>query len=371
MNQGLLKKIASVIVVLIVLFFLWYFRGIILYVALAAVVSLIGRPLMSIFGHIKIGRWTCPPWICAIMTLIVIVAAMAGLVLLLIPLFHQVSANFSGWELQASRGMLAEHLDSLNEWIISTFPGALGENFTIQEALFDYARDLIGAGGSVPDMVKGAFSTLLDLFIGAFSVVFISFFFLSYDNLLTKTIINLAPEKFSDQIQRASDSISTLLSRYFVGISFEAICIAILNSLGFIFILRLNPSLAILLALITGLLNIIPYAGPFIGHVLALAVSLMTYHSTGMSLGVFLAVTFAITMTTQLVDNFLFQPLIYSSSVKAHPLEIFLVILMAGTVAGMLGVFVAIPVYTMLRVVAGEFLGQFRFFEKISQSLRD
>ena len=121
----------------------------------------------------------------------------------------------------------------------------------------------------------------------------------------------------------------------------------------------------------TGLLNIIPYAGPFIGHVLALAVSLMTYHSTGMSLGVFLAVTFAITMTTQLVDNFLFQPLIYSSSVKAHPLEIFLVILMAGTVAGMLGVFVAIPVYTMLRVVAGEFLSQFRFFDKISQSLRD
>ena len=163
MNQGLLKKIASVVVVLIVIFFLWYFRGIVLYVALAAVVSLIGRPLMSLFGHIKIGRWTCPPWICAIMTLIVIVAALAGLVLLLIPLFHQVSANFSGWEVQASRGMLADHLDSLNEWIITTFPTALGENFTIQTALFDYARDLIGAGGSVPDMVKGAFSTLLDI----------------------------------------------------------------------------------------------------------------------------------------------------------------------------------------------------------------
>ncbi|MCF0175494.1 MAG: AI-2E family transporter [Bacteroidales bacterium] len=366
-----MKKAASVTGVLMVCLILWYFRGIVLYIALAAVVSLLGRPLMSLLGKIRIGRFSCPTWLCAIFTLLIIIAVLGGVVMLLIPLFHQVSSSFSGWERTFSSGALAGYFDRVNYWLVSTFPAALGEDFNVQKELLAYVREMIGAGGNVPDMVTGAFSTLGNMLIAVFSVVFISFFFLSNYNLLTRTIINLAPEKFSEQIQRTSDSISELLSRYFIGITFESLCITLLNSLGFIFILKMNPSMAILLALITGILNIIPYAGPFIGHVLALLISLLTYRSGGFSIGACLALTFAITMTTQLVDNFLFQPLIYSSSVKAHPLEIFLIILMAGTVAGVLGVFVAIPVYTMLRVVAGEFLSGFRFFDRISKSLRD
>lgn len=69
------------------------------------------------------------------------------------------------------------------------------------------------------------------------------------------------------------------------------------------------------------------------------------------------------------IDNILFQPLIYSSSVKAHPLEIFLVILAAGNMAGIVGMFLAIPTYTIIRVVAKEFFENMKLVRKLTENL--
>ena len=80
----------------------------------------------------------------------------------------------------------------------------------------------------------------------------------------------------------------------------------------------------------------------------------------------FMTLVFAL---VQVIDNVLFQPLIYSSSVKAHPLEIFLVILAAGSMAGIVGMILAIPVYTILRVVAKEFFDNLKIVKKITENL--
>jgi predicted PurR-regulated permease PerM len=72
---------------------------------------------------------------------------------------------------------------------------------------------------------------------------------------------------------------------------------------------------------------------------------------------------------TNLVDAMLIQPAIFSNTVKAHPLEIFLVILMAGALGGVLGMVVAIPCYTLLRVIAKEFLDHFKFFKKLTENI--
>ena len=73
----------------------------------------------------------------------------------------------------------------------------------------------------------------------------------------------------------------------------------------------------------------------------------------------------ALFMVTQLVDNFLFQPLIYSTSIKASPLEIFIVLLIAGNTAGVIGMLVAIPAYTVIRVVAGHFFGDIKAIRRL------
>jgi predicted PurR-regulated permease PerM len=76
-------------------------------------------------------------------------------------------------------------------------------------------------------------------------------------------------------------------------------------------------------------------------------------------------------LTINLVDGFIIQPYIFSNSVKAHPLEIFIVTLMAGTLGGIFGMVIALPVYTIIRIIAGEFLSHLKFFRKISQNITD
>jgi predicted PurR-regulated permease PerM len=74
-------------------------------------------------------------------------------------------------------------------------------------------------------------------------------------------------------------------------------------------------------------------------------------------------------LSVQVIDNVLFQPLIYSSSVKAHPLEIFLVIMAAGSMAGIIGMILAIPVYTIIRVIAAEFFENMKLVKKLTKNL--
>jgi predicted PurR-regulated permease PerM len=76
-------------------------------------------------------------------------------------------------------------------------------------------------------------------------------------------------------------------------------------------------------------------------------------------------------LTINVLDAIFFQPFIFSNTVKAHPLEIFIVILMAGTLAGISGMIVAIPVYTLIRIVAKEFLAHFKFFKKLTEKIPD
>ena len=71
----------------------------------------------------------------------------------------------------------------------------------------------------------------------------------------------------------------------------------------------------------------------------------------------------------QMLDNFLLQPIIFSNSVNAHPLEIFLVILIAGTVAGISGMIFAIPFYTFIRIIAKEFLSQFEIVKSLTKNI--
>ena len=139
-----------------------------------------------------------------------------------------------------------------------------------------------------------------------------------------------------------------------------------MNFLGMFIIARLGFKYSIGIAFITGIFNVIPYVGPMIGGIIGVVLALTVKYVCAASLGaavsfpVFVAMLVAIFVVTQMIDNYLFQPFIYSNSIKAHPLEIFLVFLAAGQMGGMLGMLVAIPAYTVARVFALKFLGNFK-----------
>ncbi|MBR4095217.1 MAG: AI-2E family transporter, partial [Bacteroidales bacterium] len=88
-------------------------------------------------------------------------------------------------------------------------------------------------------------------------------------------------------------------------------------------------------------------------------------------LGLLIVKLVAVFVVTHIIDVFIFQPYIYSNSVKAHPLEIFLVILLAGNIAGILGMLVAIPAYTVLRVFAKEFFSNFKLVQRLTDRMEE
>ena len=140
---------------------------------------------------------------------------------------------------------------------------------------------------------------------------------------------------------------------------------ALINFIGLLLIARLGFNAAIGIAFLTGILNIIPYVGPLLGGALGTVLGLVIKYSSAVPVGldvnfwIFTVILIAIFCFTQLIDNMLYQPVIYSTSIKAKPLEIFIVLLIVGHIGGPLGMIVAIPCYTVVRVVA------FRFFRHI------
>jgi len=208
------------------------------------------------------------------------------------------------------------------------------------------------------------------IMIGIFSVSFITFFFLREEAMFRDGLMLLVPTEYEDRVSKSLDHISYLLRRYFIGIALEVILVGGLEMLG-LTIIGMKFSDAIVIGVVCGMLNVIPYLGPWIGSSIGVLIGIAinieadfmdkTLPFVGLMLIVFVIV--------HLLDNIIFQPLIYSSSVKAHPLEIFLVILAAGSVAGILGMVLAIPVYTIFRVFGAEFLSNLKIIRKITEGM--
>ena len=204
--------------------------------------------------------------------------------------------------------------------------------------------------------------------------MFIGFFFIKDDKLFGRIIGSLVPDKVENDVINAIGDIERLLTRYFGGLLIEILGVAALNFLGLWLIARLGFYPAIGIAFMTGLLNVIPYVGPWIGAAIGTVLGLVLKFSGAAALGIYpnfwvVALTLlAVFAFTQMVDNFLFQPFIYSKSIKSTPLEIFIVLLIAGHIGGIVGMLVAIPAYTVIRVVAARFFTGFKPIKRLLEA---
>jgi predicted PurR-regulated permease PerM len=178
------------------------------------------------------------------------------------------------------------------------------------------------------------------------------------------------PEDKEHHVRHAIDSISGLLKRYFIGVLLQSTSVMILIAAGLLMI-GLKFSHAVTIALIAAVLNVIPYVGPFIGSLMAVAIGTAVSMPMDISTELVPRIIWILVVMegTKIIDNVVFQPQIFSRSVKAHPLEIFLVILIAATIGGVLGMLIAIPAYTVLRVIAKEFFGQSKFVQRITTGI--
>jgi len=374
-NERNTDKLAGYIIKLgglaLILALCWYFKNVLIYIIVAFVVSMIGRPVMQLLRKIKIKGHHAPDWLLALLTIIIIIAFMLLIVTQMIPLVSNIVKDASA--IEASSYFESNPIDKLNEWLIGMFPN-LGDDFDLSALILSKIRELVDFGkvsgivGSVASMVSSAFVAL-------FAVVFISFFFLKEDGLFERIVCALVPDKHEMNVGRTLSEIKQLLSRYFVGLFIETLGIAVVNCLGLWLIARLDFSYAIGIGFIAGVLNIIPYVGPLIGDAIGIVFGIILKLGTGAGLDVniwiFALIILTIMVVAQLIDNLIYQPLIYSTSIKAHPLEIFIVLLMAGHISGTVGMLVAIPAYTVVRVIAIRFFYRYKAIQRLIPDLSE
>jgi predicted PurR-regulated permease PerM len=363
--KQVLKYAGYILLLFLVGFFIWRFGFMIVWVLIAAVISFIGHPLVRFFDKIHIKKWTIPHSLSAVLSLLIIVLAFFGLLAVFVPLIIEEAETIS----QIDVNRLARNFQEPLQWLNDKFHafGVIPDGETLQDFILVKAKSLVNLG-SVTKIINSFFSVAGTIFVGLFSVLFIAFFFLKDEKMFEQTLLLFIPEKNHQAVTKVIDDSKRLLMRYFIGILLEIIGVMTIITVG-LWIFGVKN--ALLIGFFGGIMNIIPYLGPILGSAIGITLGITAALATGsydtllplvLKLGgVFLGANF--------IDNNILVPLIYSSSVKAHPLEIFFVIIMGGSLAGILGMLLAIPVYTILRVIGREFFQQFRVVKKLTETI--
>lgn len=341
----------------------WWFKSVIAYILVAVIVSLIAKPVMRGLQMIKIKGKKAPDWLLAALSLVLVVGTLLALMFLIIPLISAIIKDVSMGNIEDTARSIAVPLADFNRFLRDSFPN-LGSDFRIEVTIIQELQKLLDIN-AFSAIIGSAASFVSSFAVGLFSVVFIGFFFIKDDGLFTEIVCALVPDKLEKTTEKAISDIGNLLSRYFIGVVIEVLGVTVVNFLGLWLIARLGVNVSLAIAFMTGIFNIIPYVGPLLGGALGTVLGLLLKYSSATPVGLdigfwgFAAVLIAIFCFTQLIDNFLYQPVIYSTSIKSKPLEIFIVLLIVGHIGGPLAMIAAIPLYTVVRVIA------FRFFRNV------
>lgn len=401
----------------------YYFSDIVTYVILAWVLSMVGAPVNRFLTR-YIGKTAA-----AISTLLSFAILLLAILYMFIPPIVQQARNFGNIDYEQLANSFEEPLNDWNQWLIEK--GLLPENNQSEidqknsilkkeklnlelievDSIIRHSGDTLQTGVTIvlnvnsqandtyqdaefytvnssddfferakknilqfinPARITGLFGSLVgfmgNLLITFLSVLFIAFFFLKEQGLFTKIVKSIVPNEYEDQSVHAIDESAKLLIRYFIGIAVQIIFITLYVSTALSFLGFQN---ALLIAFFAALMNVIPYVGPLLGASFGLIIIIsanldVSFYEILLPKMLKLIGVFA---SMQLMDNFILQPNIFSKSVKAHPLEIFIVVLIGAKLGGVVGMIIAIPAYTVLRVLAKVFLSEFKVVQRITQNL--
>lgn len=351
---------------LLLAFFVWRFKNIVGYIVAAGVLSLMGGPLMDFLGKVRLGKLKLSRSIRSLITITTFFLLLAGFVLIFAPLVAEQARVLSDIDYVKLGQQIEEPVNEGLEYLKDK--GVIEDtDQDVEELLTDNIKRVFNFT-SVSHIFGNILGFVTNFFAAIFAVTFILFFFLKEEGLFYRIIKGIVPDKIEDKVDSALKQTEHLLSRYFLGLALQVTLFTLMAWIGLSVIGVKN---ALLIAFLGGLTNLIPYIGPFIGGAIAFLLTLSTAVATGQQIDIvpLLLKIAAVFGAVQLIDNLLLQPYIFSNSVKAHPLEIFVVILIAGSLGGVVGMIFAIPAYTIIRVLAKEFLGEFKVVKGLTKDM--
>ncbi|EGV44754.1 AI-2E family transporter [Bizionia argentinensis JUB59] len=357
LSNGILRALAIALGIAILLYFIFKIQSVIVYIAISVVISLTGRPIVRFLRD----RLKFNNLVAVAVTMVILLGFIAGLVGLFIPLLVEQGQNLSLLNIDSLQGSIqnlynqaASHFN-MNDLHVQETLKESGLFSTINFAL-------------IPELLNAIFSGLGSFSIGLFSVLFISFFFLKDSKLFENSLLALIPDNKINRVKKSIDKIKNLLSRYFVGLVFQITVLFVIYTTGLLIVGVQN---AVVIAFLCALINLIPYLGPVIGGLIMILLTMTSNLDASFS-DVILPETLYVLIVIsvgQLIDNFFSQPIIFSRSVKSHPLEIFLVIIIAGLLFGIVGMVVAIPAYTAIKVILKEFLSDNKIVQSLTKNI--
>ena len=354
-SKGILRAIGILAGIVLFLFLLNKIQSVIIYIIIAGILSLISRPIILFLRR----KLRFPNSLSVITTMILILALLGGLIGLFIPLIAEQGDSLSLLKVDGLQKNVQNVFNQINTYFSSKGIDVLSEIKNV---------DFISQFKEIPNLLNSIVSLIGSLSIGLFSVLFISFFFMKDSRILKNGLLILVPGKTKKRFTKSLETINDLLSRYFIGLILQ---ITILFISYTIILLIFGINNAVVIAFLCALLNLIPYVGPLIGAVIMTILSMISnigqnFQEVMLPTSVYVMIGYLI---AQLVDNFVSQPKIFSKATKAHPLEIFLVIIIGGLLFGIIGMITAVPIYTAIKVILKEFLSENRIVKILTKDI--
>jgi predicted PurR-regulated permease PerM len=343
---------------LIIASLLVLFSELAMYFLAAVAISFIGRPVVAWLAARRVGRWTLGMTTSSALTLSGMLWIAALVVMLFAPLVQEQLQTLSSLRPQELGNHWLEALAALDRW--TSWVDLSGEGLANSEFLAKHVIDVFRSTDAA-----GLFSALLasmgNLLVASFSILFMSFFLMREPELFRDLLLSFTPESRREAMLRIMKTSGELLTRYFGGLVVQVVIITAVVGAGLTIV---GVPHGWLLGLFAGLCNLIPYVGPLFGAAFGMLVMIssgQTWGTVGLAMVMYGA--------AQVVDNLFTQPVIFAKSVHAHPLEIFAVISIAGSLAGPAGMVLAIPAYTLFRIIIREFFNEFQWVQAMTKRM--
>ena len=356
-SNGILKAIFYLIGIALIILFLYQIQTVIVYLIVALILALITNPLVEFLKK----RLKFKNTLAVSITMIIILFVMIGFILMFVPLIADQGKNLSLLNTDSIQTNILELVKKIEIYLVNNNIDAgnlLKESHLTEKLNFNF----------LPDFLNSVLNTISNFGMGMASILFILFFFLKDKIYFIIGIKKILPDKHEEKILNSIDKILEMLSRYFIGLLIQLFIVFILY---IIVLLVFGVENAFVIAFLCAILNIIPYIGPLIGSILAAVLTMISnlggdFQTEILPTTLYVLLGFTI---VQVIDNNVSQPIIFSKSVNSHPLEIFLITLISGFLFGITGMIVAIPFYTMIKVVAKEFIPENKIIQQITKNL--
>lgn len=356
-STGILRAIAIMLGIVVLGYFLLKIKSVLVYIAIAAVIALIARPIILFLRR----KLKFPNTIAVVTTMVVFLILLLGVIGMFIPLVIEQGKSLSLLETSDLEENIGNLINQANNYFKA-------KNIDILSEL--QGADLFSSLQSIPNVLNSIVGTLGSFSVGLFSVLFISFFFMKDSRLFKSALLTVIPNGTEKRFSQSLEKINDLLSRYFIGLVLQ---ISILFIFYTIILLIFGVSNPVVIAFLCALLNIIPYVGPLIGAFLMIVLTMtsgigqnLDFQTEILPKTIYVMIGYFI---AQLIDNFASQPIIFSKTTKSHPLEIFLVIIIGGLLMGPLGMIIAVPTYTVIKVILKEFLSENKIVKSLTKDI--